>query len=339
METQVAEYNVTDAAIAEMKSRYMGLTIKGLDDTEGFQAVHDARIIVKNHRIAVEKRRKELKADALAWGKKVDGKAKVIFGKLEPIETHLQTEEKKVTDEQKRIKEEEDRKEKEKIDSRLNSLAGYGKIMPFFDVAAMSDEEYGDAIAKACDEYNAELARIAEGKRKEDERKAKEEADRKAEAEKLAKEREDLDKRRVEQEAAQAKIDEANRKVKEAQEAAQKKINEDKLALEVEKAREQGRKDREEFERKAKEKADREAKEQIERDEQERIEREGAEKEEKARKAKMRPDKDKAYDFADAIADIPTPAVVSATARELLAWASSQVKSLSDVIKMKADDL
>ena len=74
-------------------------------------------------------------------------------------------------------KEEAFRIEQEQIDSRLNSLAGYGKIMPWGDVAAMPDEEYGDAIAKAKDEWDTEQARIAEEKRKEDERKAKEEAD------------------------------------------------------------------------------------------------------------------------------------------------------------------
>ena len=332
METQVAEYNVTDAAIAEMKSRYMGLTIKGLDDTEGFQAVHDARIIVKNHRIAVEKRRKELKADALAWGKKVDGKAKVIFGKLEPIETHLQTEEAKITDEQKRIKNEAERKEKEKIDSRLTSLAGYGKIMPFFDVAAMSDEEYGDAIAKACDEYNAELARIAEGKRKEDERKAKEEADRKAEAEKLAKEREDLDKRRVEQEAAQAKIDEANRKTREAQEATQKKLDAERAAIEKEKAVREAA-------AVARNLAIKEEREAQERNAREKEEAEKRAMAERVRKAEMRPDIDKIYEFAGTIADITSPEVKSQGAMEILAWASNEVKTLSDLIKMKADDL
>ena len=69
---EVVEYNITDAAISEMESLYMGLTISNLGDKKEFKAVHDARMVVKGKRVEVEKKRKELKADALAWGKKVD---------------------------------------------------------------------------------------------------------------------------------------------------------------------------------------------------------------------------------------------------------------------------
>ena len=89
------EVDITDAAIAEMSTLYMGLAITDLEDKEQFDAVHSARMVVKGKRVEVEKKRKELKADAIAWGKKVDTEAKRIFGKLEPIETHLINEENK----------------------------------------------------------------------------------------------------------------------------------------------------------------------------------------------------------------------------------------------------
>ncbi len=56
----------TDTAIAEMSERYLPLQIKGIDDTKGLKAVHSARMIVRNHRLRVEKVRKELKAESLA---------------------------------------------------------------------------------------------------------------------------------------------------------------------------------------------------------------------------------------------------------------------------------
>ena len=85
-ETQVVEYNVTDAAIAEMSDLYMGLVITNLEDKEQFDAVRSARLVVKGKRIEVDKKRKELKADALAWGKKVQTEANRIFALIEPIE-------------------------------------------------------------------------------------------------------------------------------------------------------------------------------------------------------------------------------------------------------------
>jgi len=48
---------------------------------------------VKNSRVAVEKLRKELKADALKFGQTVDAEARRITGLLTPIETHLDEQE------------------------------------------------------------------------------------------------------------------------------------------------------------------------------------------------------------------------------------------------------
>ena len=70
---------------------------------------------MKGKRVEVEKKRKELKADALEWGRKVDTEAKRIFGLLEPIETHLQTEENRVAQEKERIRQEKIEKEKARV--------------------------------------------------------------------------------------------------------------------------------------------------------------------------------------------------------------------------------
>jgi len=192
--------------------------------------------------------------------------------------------------EEKERREEEERKERKKNEARMTAFLEYGKVVPLFDVAAMSEEEFNASILLAKGEHEAEQERLA-----------KEEADRKAEAERLAKEKEELERQKAEQEAIQRKIDEENRKIKEAQAEAQRKLDEEKAALEAEKRKEQERKDREEFKRQAKIKAEREAKEKAERDEQERLERERAEKEEKARQEALRPDKEKLLDFVDMV--------------------------------------
>jgi len=201
---------------------------------------------------------------------------------------------------------EEGRKEKEKIRSRQVSLAGYGMVLPWGDVAGMTNEEYGDAVAKAKDEWDTEQARAAEEKRIENEAKAKEEADRKAEAEKLTKEREDLDRQKAEQEAAQAKIDEANRKANEAQAAAQSKIDADRAALEADKKAEADRAAMARFEEEVKVRAGVEAKEAAERKEKELAEKQRAEKEEKTRQEALRPDKEKLLSFLQEVYDLST---------------------------------
>ena len=56
MEKQIVEYDITNAAIEKMKAEYLPLTVQGIDDKAGFEMVHQARMEVKNHRVAVEKK-------------------------------------------------------------------------------------------------------------------------------------------------------------------------------------------------------------------------------------------------------------------------------------------
>jgi hypothetical protein len=106
MDTQITKFNLPDAAIAQMADEYLPLKIAGVTDAAGFKAVHEARMIVKSKRVEVEKVRKELKADALEYGRKVDAEAKRIASMLEPIESHLTAEEDAYQAEKDRIKNE-----------------------------------------------------------------------------------------------------------------------------------------------------------------------------------------------------------------------------------------
>jgi hypothetical protein len=100
----LVKYSIEDAEITNLATQFMPLKINGINDAGGFAAVHSARMVIKNHRVEVEKRRKELKADALEWGRKVDAEAKRITGLLEPIESHLQKEEDAIEAEKERIR-------------------------------------------------------------------------------------------------------------------------------------------------------------------------------------------------------------------------------------------
>jgi len=86
IDTALAEYKITDAAIAKIKADYMSLVVKNPQDVEGYEQVHRARMDVKNRRVDIEKTRKKLKQDALDYGRAVDAEAKRITGLLEPVE-------------------------------------------------------------------------------------------------------------------------------------------------------------------------------------------------------------------------------------------------------------
>jgi chromosome segregation ATPase len=105
--TGIVDYGIAEQTIADLKSRYGGLTIKSQSDYEMVRlAIADVRSI----RTGVEKSRKELKADALEYGRKVDAEAKRVTALLEAIELPLLTEKSRVDRERAA---ERDRKEAE----------------------------------------------------------------------------------------------------------------------------------------------------------------------------------------------------------------------------------
>ena len=299
-ETQVVKYSVVDAEIAKWRDIYMHLTIDDLDDKEQFDAVHSARMVVKNKRVEIEKERKSLKADALAWGKLVDTKAKEIFAKLEPIESHLAKEEQRVVDEQNRIKAEEEARQEAINQKRVDDLLTVECVMPFIQVATLTDDEFQCLLGDKTFEFEERQRAKAEAERLEKERLAKEAAERKAEDERLAKQKAEQDKiaadlkRQQDELAAQQKAiqDEKDRIAKEA---ADKQAAENaRLKAELE----------------AKEKAEREAKEKAEAEEKARAEAE--------RQAALKPDKEKLIDWIKGYGTNPIPEIETPEVAEIL---------------------
>lgn len=189
--TKLALFQPTDAAIADMAKRYMPLAIRDLDDAEGFKLVHAARMHVKACRVQVKKTRKALKADALEYGRRVDGEAARITAALDPIETHLETQEKRITDERERIKREAAEAEQRKLEAE-----------------AKAKREAEEAAAKAI--RDAEEARL------------------KVEREKIEAERRELEAQRASAEAERRKVEAAQQAERDRLAAEQRAITEAK---------------------------------------------------------------------------------------------------------------
>jgi len=309
---QVVAYGITDAAIAKMEDLYMGLTVSGPDDEAGFKSVHKARKVVKSHRVSVEKRRKELKADALAWGRKVDGEANRIKDLLEPIESHLIAQELIVINERKRQEEEAARLFEEKIMGRMNALAGFNSPMPYQQVAIMSDEEFEASLSVIEKQWQDEKARIAEEKRIESERQAAEDAARKAEDDRLTK-------IRAEQEKQMAEI-----------RAEQEKIAAEKAKLQAERDKAEREKMIKEAEERARLQAIADEKARVEREKKEAEEKAAAEKAEAERVAALLPDKEKAIAWIESMREsIPkSPAIKDYYISQQIVISLDRIKSV-----------
>ncbi|MDD5304859.1 MAG: hypothetical protein PHS14_17315, partial [Elusimicrobia bacterium] len=113
---QLVRYDVTEAQIAETKAKFSALSA---DTWKGYEEVRLAIAQVRDTRVAVEKRRVELKADALAYGRLVDSEAKRFTNLLLEIEEPLKAKKAAVDDEKARKKAEEDAAKLRAIEAEL----------------------------------------------------------------------------------------------------------------------------------------------------------------------------------------------------------------------------
>lgn len=124
--TALKKFSVTDAAISDMKEKYMPLKINGVDDKKGYLEIKEARLTVKGQRIMVEKARKELTADALSFQRAINSEATRIKDALIPIESHLESQEEIYEAEKERIRKEKENASLALLSLRLNSLLEIG---------------------------------------------------------------------------------------------------------------------------------------------------------------------------------------------------------------------
>lgn len=149
---------IADKKIAELQKAYGGLVVSDVDDPEQVKAVREARLIVRQPRIAVDKLRKDLKADSLAYGRAVEAEAKRLMTPLQELEARLQAEEDKVKEHKERIR-------RERIDARMSKLRAVDCNDQTEDmVDGLSDEMFESVLAgkTAIFEKKKEEERLAE---------------------------------------------------------------------------------------------------------------------------------------------------------------------------------
>jgi len=262
-------YSVTEQALQQLETEYADIPTD-LEVKKNYAFVKKGIATIRKYRSEVEQRRKELKKDALEYGRKVDAAAKEIKERLLAIETPMKQlktdfDTKKEIERREKIRKEEERLEKihEGI-AEIKTLIDIGISQSSTEIqAAISDLEKNNVedwaqefTEKALEAKKNTLAKLnelydmkvqseqaeEERRKREEERKRREEEERKA-ALKLAEENK---RREAELEAQKAEI-EAQKKALEAQKA---KIEAEKRKAEQERLRaEQLKKEKEEAER------------------------------------------------------------------------------------------
>ena len=283
MTQQLVTYDISEAQIAATREKCALLTC---DTPHGYEEVRLAIGHLRTARGAIEKRRVELKAEALAFGRLVDSEARKFSTLLEEIEEPLKAKKAVIDDEAARIKNEA---EAEKVRALEAEIAANIARQEAERKALRDAEEARIAADRA--QLEAERAAMAEQQRIRDAKAASEraaiDAEQRVERERLEAERAKL----VEERRAEEERQRVVRKAEDDRVRAERDVIEaQRRAVEVERQKTE----RTEFERQTKIEAEAEAIKKVER---ERL----AAAEQQARLDALKPDLEKVRAFVEAI--------------------------------------
>ena len=140
----IVTYSRTEAAIAELRKKYAGATYD-LTTVAGDKAARAGRLELVTLRGNLEKKRKELKAPALEFGKKIDSEAVRLTAEIvaleKPIDDQIKADEQRRDDERRAKEAAEAARRKVHIDA-IAKITGYVE-----QAADLSSERIGKGIA------------------------------------------------------------------------------------------------------------------------------------------------------------------------------------------------
>lgn len=176
--------SVTDKMLGEMKAYCDSLSIAGINDKAGYEAVQKAITKVVKTRTAVDAKRKELKAPFKEMGEAIDAEAKRITALIQSVEEPLKQKKKEIDDFAEAERQRLELEKQARYENRVRSMSDMGVTFNsvFFQAGVLNysvtqvkewtDEEFATEFAKM--QAECDLARQAEERR----RQAQEEAER-----------------------------------------------------------------------------------------------------------------------------------------------------------------
>lgn len=145
MTTSIAEYSATDAALAELRTKY-ATVVFDVTNGKGMEQAKKARAELREHRVSLEKERVRIKAPALERCRQIDSEAKRITAELEALEEPIDAQ----------IKKEEQRKELEKAAKEQAERERIAAINARFDAIKALPLRAVDATAEQIEAVIAE---------------------------------------------------------------------------------------------------------------------------------------------------------------------------------------
>lgn len=187
--------------LIQLREKFSGLAIVDANDKEGFKAVRDGRLELKNARVAVEKDGKALRENAVKFQKAVIKREDELIAIIAPVERKLQAMEEKYQQWQEEIRVAKEREEKARIQVRVDALAKYNYGIDLYDLTIMTEDKYNELLTQVRHDWEQEQERIAKAKAEEEAaqlaEKQRQEELRLIHEENMRKEREEIERERA----------------------------------------------------------------------------------------------------------------------------------------------
>lgn len=233
---ELQKFEIKEADLRELATKYAGLSVKDHTDKEGLEKVYQARQELKSVRVEIGKKGKALRASALAFQRAVIAREDELIQLIEPTEKYLKAEEDRIAKIKQEIREEEERKEVARVQGMIDKLSAVEYAVDWNQLRGMTDEQFEVLLQEATEQYELVKKQRAEEERVQKEKAEQEERERKAEAERL-------EKVRLEQQARQRELDEKERKQQEEAKRIQEerdKIRQQKMDARIQRCRSAG---------------------------------------------------------------------------------------------------
>lgn len=211
---------LTAAQVWDEKAKAITVTVG--EDKEGIRKAREIRLELRQIRIAVEKRRVDLKAESLRRGQAIDAVANFIKSFIEPLEDHLQKQEDFV-------KLQIEAATRKRTEEREAKLAALGLAPNLYKTDTMTEEEFLAVLERE--------QKIREDFLKKQKEEAEEKERMRAENERLRKEASENTRKLNEEAAARRKIEEEARVQREALERRDKEARKKLVEEDIERQR------------------------------------------------------------------------------------------------------
>lgn len=215
---EIASFDPYEARILELKEKYSGLGIKGVEDVEGYAKVREAVAELRTLRTSTDADRKQAKAPFIQAGKSIEEKAQWIISEIEKIEDPLHAEKDRIDKLRDKIKQDRIAFEAKRATERTAELTKLG--VQFIDGQfVFEDIAYEQTTIHGSDEeiYAEIRERFREKWQVKENERLAEIGRQKAIADQIAAERAELDKQ-------QQAVREAENRLKEAQRQAEREF-------------------------------------------------------------------------------------------------------------------